>query len=250
MSAAPFSIQKNRRRLAGQEYVDQSYANLDLRNAQAYQSRWVRCTFTNCKLDQAYFADATFVGCVFTDCSLTQATLVTRIYSTTFENCNLDQVLLKGADIQDSRFTGRAQYSDWQNATILRTEVSIDLHGARMDITASTGVDWSGSNLWGAVVPLGCAFFAGNIFDKRSLHVFLALVTKTRGNDNDRSDIGRLVDARYKRIVDRLVLEDDSTIDGDSSATRNDEGGAVRGSVSTEEAEVRIGSDHFRIVAG
>jgi hypothetical protein len=97
--------------------------------------------------------------------------------------------------------------------------VSADLHGARLDLACSDGVDWSGSNLWGAVVPLNCAFIASNRFDRRQLHMFLALLQYSTGNVEDLDDIDRIVDDRYRKLVRRLVRHEEGTPESNEPET-------------------------------
>lgn len=244
------NIQRDRRHLSGSNFVDETFANLDLRNAVAQNGEWLRCKFINCKLDQATFANATFVNCVFESCEMRQTIMVSRIYSCTFRFCQMDQASFNGADIQDSRFDKcRAEYSQWSAATLVRTAVDCELHGARLDINRSDRVDWTGSNLWGAVVPISCATFVGNRFDKRQMHLFLALLCKSTGNDNDREDVRSLVDERFQRLLDRLVI--DAEIDGDARPEGDHEGGTVSGELVNQASEVGAGSDSLtRILAG
>lgn len=243
------SIQRQRRRLSGQEFVDQTYTGLDLRNAVAQGCRFIRCKFIDCKMDLGAFGDATFVECVFERCSLLQAQLVSRLYSCGFAGCSMDQVMLTGADIQDTSFTDcRMQYSNWDRSTVQRTEVrDCDLHGARLDFAVTEGVDFTGSNLWGVVVPISCATFVGNRFDRRQMHMLLALLSKSLGNDHERTRIRSLVDERYERLVGRLV---NAEIDGGESQACQDEGRPVHADVADQDAAVGDRGDSLRVLAG
>lgn len=246
------SIQRQRRKLGGNEFVDETCVNMDLRNAFAQSSKWIRCTFVNCKMDQANFADATFVECVFESCEMRQTILVSRIYHCKFRFCQMDQANLRGADIQDTSFSKcRAEYSDWGSATLVRTSVDCELHGARLDLDRSDSVDWAGSNLWGAVVSVGCSFFVGNHFDPRQLHLFLALLCKSTGNENDLEAVRSVVDERFSRLLDRLVNDAGTQIDGDALETGNHEGGSVPGDMVNEDTQIGdSGYPLARLLAG
>lgn len=200
-------IQKSRRRLGGHIATDQTFTNLDLRGMVAQQSVWTRCHFVKCKLGQVALGDATFIDCHFVDCDLGQATLVSRLYQTTFTNCNLDQAVLTGADIQGSMFRNcRMEYVNMERATLRNVEMlDCALHGARLDFAESDSVDFTGSNLWGAVIPINCAFWVGNRFDRRSLHMLLGLINRSAGDTNTRDDVRSITDERYERLVNRLV---------------------------------------------
>lgn len=200
------NIQLGRRRLAATEWVDQKFTNLDLRNALARDSRWVRCTFTNVRLSQADFGNATFVECRFEGCDLRQAVLISRIYHTEFVKCDFDQALFSGADIQDARFLqSRAEYSKWDSSTVIRSRIDCSLRGANLDFGLTDGVDFTGSNLWSALVPMNCQGLVGNTFDKRQVHLFLATLCKGVIPEEDRQAVSSIVSPRYAKMVDRLV---------------------------------------------
>lgn len=243
------SIQKNRRRLSGQEFVDRTFQGEDLRNGIAQGSRWVRCTFVECKLDGANFGDATFVECKFERCTLRQTILVSRIYWSRFHECEMDQVQLTAADIQNAQFLDcRLDYSNWDRATVQRTGINdCGMHGARLDFAETKDVDFSGSNLWGVVVPISCATFSGNRFDRRQMHMLLALLSKSIGNDSERGAIRSIVDVRYQRSVDRLV---DAQVNGESGETSPDESRAVYAELDHQDSEVGDRGDSPRFVAG
>ncbi len=234
------------------EFVDQSWSDMDLRGMVAQGALFNRCTFTRCKMDQAALGDATFVNCVFLKCGLRQAALVSRIYWCEFYDCEMDQAMLTGSDIQDSTFRGsRLEYSTFTRSTLKRVRFEdCALRGAHLDFAASDGLEFSHSNLWGAVVPMSCAFWNGTKLDKRSMHVLLALLTHTEGNDNEREQLRTLVENRYLRAVGRLV---NAEINGEGIPQSEDESRPVHNELGHQGTEVGIGSDPQpgpRILAG
>jgi uncharacterized protein YjbI with pentapeptide repeats len=216
--------------------------DLDLRGMVAQGATFLNCSFTRCKMDQALLQDAKLLGTVFFECSLRQAAMVSWIKSTDFVNCEMDQAQLLGAQIEDSRFMGtRLEYSIFTRATLKNVRFEdCALHGAHLDLADSEWVEFPGSNLWGAVVPISCAFFRGTTFDKRSMHMFLGLLSHTEGNDNEREQLRTLVEDRYLRAVGRLV---NAEINGEGLPQSENESGSVHNELGHQGTEVGIGSD-------
>lgn len=212
------NISAQRRRLSGQTFRGEKYAGQDLRGAIALGATFEDCEFKDCKFGQAQLQNATFEGCRLYDCNFDQAVLVCRILGCHFERCSFDQAVFAAAHIKDSKFyEGRAQYADFSRATVENTVLSLDLHGARLDFAESNHVSFAGSNLWGAVVPLGCAFFVGNEFDGRQLAYLLALVRLSEGNSEAREILKQLVPERIERVVQRIAVPHSA----ESAETRN-----------------------------
>lgn len=243
------NILRNRRRLSGIELVDQHWFDLDLRGIVAQGTKFIGCSFTRCKLGQGAFADTLFDGCTFTSCELGQAVLVSWIKSSKFIDCMLDQASFTGGLFQDSLFKNcRLEYSNWDRATIQRVKFdTCALHGARLDLAESTDCEFDGCNLWGAVVPASCAFFRGTRLDKRSLHMLLALLTHTEGNEAERDALRSIVDERYLRAVGRLV---NAEINGEGIPPSEDESGAVHGDMDDQDTTIGNRSHPSRILAG
>jgi hypothetical protein len=192
--------------LAGQSFANESLSDLDLRNAVAPGATFRSCTFERCTLALANLGGATFVDCVFTDCDLRQAILVARFYGCTFARCDLDQANLQGADISETQLLAcRAQYSNWSQATLVNTRIDCDLHGAVLNLAVTENVDWGGSMLWSAVVPLNCAFVTGNAFDTRQIEMFVALMALAKIPAQLREQLEAIVPRRRLNAVARLV---------------------------------------------
>jgi uncharacterized protein YjbI with pentapeptide repeats len=201
------SITKDRRRLSGQLLEGITDHRADCRNALATGSTWRECSIDASQFGQANFANAFFDRCTFRRCSFDQAVLIARFQDCTFTECSFDQASFAAAEIRNTTFDGgSADYSTWERATVLDSKLGLSLHGARLDFAEGRGVDWSGANLWNALIPLGCAFFAGSRVDAREEEMFLALLMETKG-ELDRSALEQMVspDNRSRRVVMRLL---------------------------------------------
>lgn len=199
-------IQLERRRLSGSEHVDQVFENLDLRNALAWGSVWKSCTFKNVKFGLADLRNTTFVECRFEDCDFSHAVLAARLNYCHFTRCAFDQAIFSGANVIDCSFlSSRAEYSNWFGAVVERTRMDLSLRGANLDFGVTKDVDFSGANLWSALIPMNCQGLVGNTFDKRQVHLFLATLCKAVIPEEDRKAVSSIVIPRYARMVDRLV---------------------------------------------
>lgn len=193
-------------RLSGAEVVDGYYEGVDVRGALAQSSRWLGTTFKSCRLSNAAFADATFDRCRFIDCDFSgkETALVSRIYNSTFEACNFDHARFLGAEIIGCRFVRcRAQHSDWSRATVIDTILFIDLRGATLNFAQTRNVDFTGANLWSAMLPFNCAGFVGNTFADREINMFLSLL----GDSKSRlaKELEKRVTPWYRAIYRRLM---------------------------------------------
>lgn len=208
-------LSKHRRRLSGNLFEDRTFTNEDVRNALADQAGFKKCKFKNCKFANASFAGATFLECEFEDCDFRGAVLTARIYDSKFVRCDLDQASFASAHVVASRFeVCRLQYCSFYRATVERTSfIDCSLHGAVLDFAVSSGLDFTGSNLWSAVIPLGCGFFLGNRFDRRQLHMLLSLLGRLECPDSvdTMARVREVVDGKTYRLVTRLIdgQEDD-----------------------------------------
>lgn len=202
-------LSRERRRLSGQLFEDQTFTNEDVRNGLADQAGFKNCTFVDCEFANASLGGAALIGCKFTGCDFRGAVMVARIYDCEFTDCDLDQATFGGAHVRGTRFTRcRFQYTDWTRATVEQTSfLRCSMHGARLDMAVSRGLDFSGSNLWGALIPLGCAMFVDNRFDRRQLHMLLALLQRIDGPDAVATvrAVRPLIDPKTLKLVDRLV---------------------------------------------
>lgn len=200
------NLQRNRARLSGQEFTDETFEGLDLRNSVAQQSRWKGCTFRSVRFDGSALGDATFDGCRFERCSFQGATLVSRIYRSTFERCNLDRALLVGADLKDTTLRGcRAQFSDWTRASLADCKLDVDFRGACLNFALTTNVDFSGSNLWSALVPFNCAMVYGNRFDTRTIGALVALLSYAEGPRDLLDELASNVSEKTRKLVEKFV---------------------------------------------
>lgn len=177
------SIQAHRRRLSGQEFANEQFSGLDLRNAIALASKWSRCHFNGVRFGQANFGDATFTECRFTDCDFGQAILVSRIRGGLFTRSTFDQASFVAAEIDGATFLSCSfQYANFQRATLTdATFRKCNFHGANLDFAETRNLDLRLSNLWAALIPLNCAFFEGTNFDRDQLLRFMALVDHSAG---------------------------------------------------------------------
>jgi len=203
-------LQRNRSRLSGLEVRDEAIVGLDLRYAVAQSSRWTNCTFERVRFSASNFGDATFDGCTFRKCRLDRAALVSRIYRTLFESCDFDETSFRGADIQESVFdVGRAHYSDWSRASLIKTRVNLDLRNALLTFNLTDGVDFTGSNLWSAAIPWNCASFVGNTFDERMIGGLAALMTHAKMPLELKARLDAVPSEHSKELVRRLVVAGD-----------------------------------------
>lgn len=209
------SLQRNRRRLAGLVVSDQEFLNQDLRNGIAVGASFTNCTFKSCKMGRVTFEGASFLGCHFEDCDFGQAALVCRITDCSFYECDFDQAVFGAAIIERTLFQRcRLEYASFSRATMLGGGfVDCQLHGTYLDLAESNGVDFSGSNLWGAVVPMSCAILPENKFDHRQLHMLLALMSMADIEPDDKEKLLSIVDPKVLKLVDRLVGSDEEADD-------------------------------------
>lgn len=198
------SLQSRRRRLGGSVHEDEAFEGLDLRAAIAVSSVFRNCSFKECKFNGAALDNATFENCTFSDCSLEMCRMICRLYGCEFYRCNLDQSIFTGADIRNTRFKDcRLEYAIFDRASVINGAfLHCQLHGARLDFAATEDVDFTGSNLWGAVIPINCAMFSGSTFDKRQIGLLLAMLMRSR-HPEDR--LAGIIDPIYRKMVDRLV---------------------------------------------
>src|SRR6185295_10359661 len=93
-------------------------------------------------------------------------------------------------------------------------------------------LDLRGSNLWGAVIPLNCAFFEGTRFDREQVFRFMALVEHSTADrvwtPTDPEAFGR-----QKKVVARAI----------AAESRRDgvDGGGRKPEVGLKVEEVRDG---------
>jgi uncharacterized protein YjbI with pentapeptide repeats len=134
--------------------------------------------------------------------------LVSRIYRSTFTACSFDFARFNGADVRGVSFTRcRAQYSTWPLATLENVKLDCDLRGAKLDLAQSDGIDFTGANLWAAVIPINCAFIVGNTFDERTAGCFLALMSRAKLPPGLREWVEEAIPKHSKRLVERIMRD-------------------------------------------
>lgn len=242
------NIQRERRRLSGQLFEGGRYERLDLRGALGFQSGWSHCRFESVRFGQARFDQSTFADCSFVRCDFGQATLFSTFRNCTFDHCDFSQAQMLAAIISNSTFEKcRFQYANLTRACLSDVRLlQCDFHGAILDLAASERLDFTGSSFWGAVIPINCAFFYGNRFDRSQVHRLLALLLHGLGGWRD--DLLPLVDAKDRQLVDRLVDaetkdENGNGVDGGGrrSVPMDPEVAAVGSSDSTSSPDLGIG---------
>jgi Pentapeptide repeats (9 copies)/Pentapeptide repeats (8 copies) len=219
-------IQGERRRLTGRIIEGETLERLDLRGALAFGSSWASCHFEQVRFGQARFDQATFADCTFSRCDFGQAGLLSTFRGCAFDLCDFSQAAFTAAHVSRSRFKKcRFQYATFVQAAVLDVAfLDCDFHGANLDLMVSKNVDWSGSSLWAAVIPINCAFFAGNTFDHDQVQRFLALLLHAKGEWRD--SLLPHVDSAARKLVDRLVDEQtqEEEISAPEQSKRDDDG--------------------------
>lgn len=198
----------NRRRLAGQIVENEQLERQDVRHAIANNSVWTNVNAKACDFSSGNFSGARFDRCTFLDCDFRQSILVASFMQCRFINGNFDDCAFVAAEIRECAFMdGRAQYASFERATVISSRLGLNLHGARLDFAEGREVDWTGANLWNALIPLGCAMFAGSAIDERQGAMYLALIGETTGgiSAENRQKLAEMIQGPHGRAVMRLV---------------------------------------------
>lgn len=197
------SLVAYKRRAEAVKFEGEVFDRLDLRSMKAYGSTWKDCIFRNCQFDLTDWRASRFENCTFAHSSLRLVNMGLCFFEgTTFTNCDMEQASLQGSHLRDVTFLDcRMAYGETllQDAT-LKGHVAFrecNLHGSNLDFRESEpGVlRFTGSNLWGAKISLGCAFWNGT-FDDRTVRQFLALV----GRVSQHPDIIVLAGDQYEVV--------------------------------------------------
>lgn len=204
------SLVKHKRRLHGYSAESRVWENLDLRSAQAFGSTWKGCEFIRCDFSASNFSNTTFENCEFTECTGTLAN---------FGLCKMSDVVVRGGSWEQANFTvsilKRTTFTGVRlcYATFAETLVTnlafpdCNLHGADLRFLEAFGVDFTGANLWGASVAIGCQFFNG-VFDQKQCQIFQALVAR-RYPVAYIGDRMRELAGEEMPLVERLMRSDD-----------------------------------------
>jgi uncharacterized protein YjbI with pentapeptide repeats len=196
----------DRRRLSHRNFKGEEVRG-DFRNGVAVQATLEKMTFRECPMDVFNFTNAVFLDCVFVDCTLRLASFNAAVLKNVrFEDCDLDQATFKHASLKNVTFSGgRAEYAVFEDAEVKGVDFSTQLHGADLRFSRSHYLDFTGSNLWGATIRANCATFADVKFDRRTLEVFIGLLSKTAGNEDLTPLLDALVSEESRGIVQRIV---------------------------------------------
>lgn len=199
---------RDRRRLFGQTFKNETVKG-DFRCAVAYGSEFGDMVFDECNMGAANFNSSTFVDCTFRKCILTQSDLRAGFKGCLFEGCHMDLASFEGSVISDTRFVGgRAEYSSFRFSVVENVLFDLQLHGADLRFDKATGLDYGDSNLWGAAITVSCANFKGARFSQRQIDTFLALLTKTEGNDGMARLLEDVLPEKTMEVVDILSLQE------------------------------------------
>lgn len=198
-------LSKLRRSLPGSTWENETFEGLDLRHALMAVATFNKCTFRDTNLARADMSNSTFIGCTFDHCDMTQAVMIGRFYECVFIDCDLDDAVLRGADIRGTWFKGgRAEYTDFTRASMFNGGFKhVNMHGARLEFAQTDKVDFSGSNLWGAVVPISCSLMVGNTFDARQIHSLFALLLHSHWDHS--AAAANWIYPKYKQMINRIV---------------------------------------------
>lgn len=180
----------------------------DFRCGLAMESVLKNCRFDQAKLDGINCSGSKLTNCTFDRCTLNGAVLsASTLTNCEFIECELDMARFDAAILQNVGFTGgRAEYSSFQEATVLDSRFDIQLHGADLRFADSRNVDYGDSNLWGAAITAGCAQFRGNRFSDRQVDIFLALVAQASGPER-RARIEAVIEPKYLEMATLLLQE-------------------------------------------
>jgi len=196
----------DRRRLSHRHFKDED-ARGDFRNGVAVQSTLERVSFTDSPMDAFNFTNSAFLDCTFTRCSLKLSSFNAAVLKgCRFEECDMDQASFKHASLSDCQIIGgRAEYAVFEDAEVKNVKMETQLHGADLRFGRSKYLDLTGSNLWGASIKVNCTNFADVLIDRRSLEVFIGLLSKTAGNEELTPLLEDLISEQTKGIVKRIV---------------------------------------------
>ena len=208
------SLTLQKRRLYGHLAEGKTFANLDLRSSHAFNSVWRKCIFTSCDFSASNFTSAQFIDCIFTDCTMMLTAFnIARFDACIFSNCTLEQANFTAAILGDTAFDEcRMTCAVFFDAMPTRMGMTgCNLHGADLRFLYSGGVDFQGSNLWGAQVGIGCGFFNGS-FDDRQCRIFLAMIAR-RYTESDTRDKLREMAGKEMALVERLMREQEEDVE-------------------------------------
>lgn len=174
----------------------------------AYNSKFNNVIFASCQMDRISLFGSTFERCDFYSCNLSQANLNScQFMNSVFHRCNLDMATFDASVFKDSVITGgRAEYASFRDVAFHSCTVGTQLHGADFRIAKSDALHLEDSNTWGMSINASCANFVGVTYGQRQLELFLALLSKSSGNDKLRGQMAGLVSEHMMKVAERLIL--------------------------------------------
>jgi uncharacterized protein YjbI with pentapeptide repeats len=208
------SLTNFKRRLQGYKGISARYEKLDLSAANAFGSNWTEVAFEDCDFSGAIFKNAVFDRCQFVRCTGRLADFSTATFTDTgFFDSKLPQASFYASTFYAHLFSNCdlsfAIFADTSSRGLAFPDCN--LHGADLRLReALLPVNWTGANLWGVQVAIGCAFFNGT-FDSRQLRIFTALAARRHPNGAILDERARLnlveVAGDELKLVDRLMRE-------------------------------------------
>jgi uncharacterized protein YjbI with pentapeptide repeats len=196
----------DRRRLSHRNFKDEEVSG-DFRNGVAVQSTLEKVHIHDAPMDAFNFTNAVFLDCSFIRCSLKLSSFNAAVLKNVrFEDCDLDQASFRHASLTNIQIIGgRAEYSVFEDVEVKGVLFDTQLHGADLRFGRSHDLDFGTSNLWAASIKVNCTTFADVKLDRRSLEVFMGLLSKTVGNEDLTLALDGMISEQAKGIVKRIV---------------------------------------------
>ena len=202
-----------KRRLQGHVQQGGHVYEADLRSVQAFQSVWENVEFDHSRLSMGDFRGSKFTNCVFTKTTVYGSNWnAATLHGVSFDGCDAEQVSFVGAVLRKAVFTDcRLAYSSFAGATFHDVRfIRCNLHGCSLDMAEANDVSYLGSNLWSAVVPLGCAFFNSS-FDADTANRFAAMLARVHPNESAKAAlIGMAGETTYRAVCRLMQATDES----------------------------------------
>lgn len=204
------SLVSIKRRAEGGVYEAETYEKMDLRSMKGFGSKFTNCLFTDTMLDLSDLRNCRFDGCTFVSCEVQRAEFSSSFFEeTSFHDCNLEQTSFMGCHLAETTFSDcRMAYGEtlFQNATAKKLRfVKCNLHGSNLDFREANGLSFDDSNVWGAKISLGCAFWNAD-FDERTCRRFVAMVARVYPDLETKSKLIDLAGDQYP-VVERAMRE-------------------------------------------
>ena len=207
------SLLKIKRRAESTIFEEETFSGLDLRSMKAFGARFTNCIFHECQMDLSDLRTSRIDGCLFDRCALSKVDFSTSfVERSRFVDCNLEQASFMGCFINDVDYEScRMAYGEtmFLNATAKSNLgfVKCNLHGSNLDLReAEPGVlRFEDTNLWGARVGLGCAFWNGE-FDEVTCRRFIAMVARVYPEKNLKAQLIAFAGDQYP-VVERVMGE-------------------------------------------